>query len=74
MSEARRTSIEYVAATGAIARVHLAAPPAGSRLPRGHVLVELHVDDSILAHVWDYRVEGGQLVLSRAAPFRAALR
>jgi hypothetical protein len=69
----RRVWIEHVAATGAIARLHLAPPPAGQGLPRGHLLSELEVDARALSRIWQYRVEGSGLVLDRAAIFRATV-
>ena len=73
MNATRRVWIEHVAATGAIARLHLAPPPAAQRTPRGHVLSELELDAHALSRIWQYRVEGGRLVLDRAAIFRATV-
>lgn len=73
MSTTARLSIEYVAATGAIVRVHLARPAEGGRLPRGHAVGEFEVEAQMLARVMQYRVEAGRLVLAHAPVFRAML-
>ena len=73
MSTTARLAIEYVAATGAIARVHLVRPAQGGRLPRGHVIGDFEVDERTLARLAQYRVEAARLVLAHAPVFRAML-